>query len=84
MTASIAGSVTTHQGDPIIGVAVKLLHEPTGSAFASTSDATGHYQFTAVKAGGPYHLSLKTDSDVQELERINLKIDEELIHDFVV
>ena len=61
MTVSIGGSIKSQQGEPVVGVMVKLFHEPTGSAFAKTSDATGQYQFTSIKVGGPYVLSIDPD-----------------------
>ncbi len=85
MTASIGGSIRSVHGSPVAGVSVKLVHDPTGSAFAKSSNETGHYRFDAMKAGGPYHLSVSTvgASDVKA-DSINLKIDEAFIHDFVL
>ncbi len=85
MTASIGGSITSELGEPVSGISVKLVHEPTGSAFAKSSNETGQYQFEAVKAGGPYHLSVNTGrASTVKVESINLKIDESLTHDFVL
>ncbi|MFP6809312.1 MAG: carboxypeptidase-like regulatory domain-containing protein [Pseudomonadales bacterium] len=85
MTASIVGSIKNPGGDPLSGVLVKLIHEPTGSAFAKTSNDSGQYQFDSVKAGGPYHLSVNADDPAgNELKSINLKIDEVLVHDFIL
>lgn len=85
MTASISGSIRNPQGEPVAGISVKLIHEPTASAFAKASDATGKYQFDSVKVGGPYVLSVNSDgTTLNERQNINLKIDEEFIHDFTV
>ena len=85
MTASIGGSITSELGEPVAGVSVKLVHEPTGSAFAKSTNDTGHYQFEGVKAGGPYHLSVNTDgSSAVNVGNINLKIDEAFTHDFIL
>ena len=85
MTASIRGSIRSELGEPVAGISIKLIHEPTGSAFAKSSSQTGQYQFEAVKAGGPYHLSVNTESSSGvNVESINLKIDEAFTHDFVL
>lgn len=85
MTASIRGFIRSEQGEPVAGISIKLIHEPTGSEYAKTSDASGQYQFDSVRVGGPYVLSVNTDStNPEERENINLKIDEEFLHDFIV
>jgi len=85
MTASIGGSIRSQLGEPVAGVSVKLIHEPTGSAFAKSSNETGQYQFEAVRAGGPYHLSVNAEgSSAGKVSSINLRIDEAFIHDFVL
>jgi hypothetical protein len=85
MTASISGRIKSQQGEPLSGIAIKLTHEPTGSAFAKTSDATGQYQFESVKAGGPYYLSLiSTDSGSSGQDSFHLKVDEVFTHNFIL
>lgn len=85
MTASIGGFIKSEQGDPVAGILVKLVHEPTGSVFAKSSNLTGHYQFESVQAGGPYHLSVDTDgAGTIKADTINLKIDEVFTHDFIL
>jgi hypothetical protein len=85
MTASIGGSITSELGEPVSGISVKLVHEPTGSAFAKSSNETGQYQFEAVKAGGPYHLSVNTEgASPLKAGSINLRIDEAYVHDFIL
>ncbi len=85
MTASIGGMIKNTQGDPLAGISVKLIHEPTGSAFARMSNGEGLYQFEGVKAGGPYHLSLTSDDSTGAgCSSIILKIDEIFNYDFTV
>ena len=85
MTASICGSIKSQQGEPIAGIAIKLTHEPTGSAFAKTTDSTGQYQFESVKGGGPYFLSLiSEESSTPGQESLHLKVDEIFTHNFVL
>ena len=85
MTASICGCIKNPQGDPIAGISVKLIHEPTGSAFAKTTDASGQYRFTSVRVGGPYELSInRQDADIVERKSIHLKVDEIFVHDFTL
>ncbi len=85
MTACVRGIIKTQSGDPVSGTAVKLIHEPTGSAFAKTSDFTGAYQFESVRVGGPYLLSVNCEGKgVFKRDSFNLKIDETFVHDFLI
>ena len=56
MTATIGGKITGEKGDPIAGIPVYLVHEPTGSKYAESSNDAGMYQFSAIRVGGPYML----------------------------
>jgi len=85
MTASISGTIKSEDGNSLTGVAVHLVHEPTGSIFAKTSNTSGEYAFEAIRVGGPYILSVfPEDGSAVEKDHINLKTDETLNQDFVL
>ena len=85
MTASVCGYIKSQSGEPVAGISVKLVHEPTGSAFAKSSDSSGRYSFESVKVGGPYMLSMMTEQAPSAgPESFNVKVDEVFTHDFVL
>tara|TARA_B110000263_G_C15147846_1_gene436405 strand:- start:422 stop:679 length:258 start_codon:yes stop_codon:yes gene_type:complete len=85
MSASISGTIKKQDGDSLAGVAVRLVHVPTGSVFAKTSNESGEYAFEGIRVGGPYTLSvLPEDGVAVEKDRMHLKTDESLNQDFVL
>ena len=57
-TASIQGTITDQNGEPLISASIIAVHEPTGTQYGTTTRANGNYNFTAVKVGGPYEITV--------------------------
>src|SRR5688572_30185974 len=57
-TSAISGVVRTKQGSPMAGATVTVLHEPTGTKLTTTTRATGQYDFSGLRVGGPYTISV--------------------------
>ena len=57
-TSAISGTVRTKAGAPMAGATVTALHEPTGSKMTTTTRATGQYDFSGLRVGGPYTVSV--------------------------
>jgi hypothetical protein len=53
-TAGISGTVTDKQGQPAGGVAITVLHEPSGTRATTTTRANGQFNLTGLRVGGPY------------------------------
>lgn len=53
-TASLNGTVVNDQGAPVVGAAVTIVHEPTGSSYSAVSRADGTYVVRGLRPGGPY------------------------------
>jgi outer membrane receptor for ferrienterochelin and colicin len=56
-TGNIAGSVTDASGAALPGVTVEAIHIPTGTRYASVSDASGRFTIPNARVGGPYSVS---------------------------
>lgn len=58
VTGSIAGTVTDPDGDPLPGVAVNILHVPTGETYLEITQENGAFKARGVHVGGPYVITL--------------------------
>jgi hypothetical protein len=77
-SAAFNGLVTDGDGNPIVGAAVTALHVPTGTVYTAFSREDGRFNIPAVKAGGPYTVTVKMDPfKTQELKDITLKLGED-------
>jgi hypothetical protein len=57
-TSAISGIVRNKSGAPIAGATVTVLHEPTGTRATTTTRQTGQYDFSGLRVGGPYTVSV--------------------------
>ena len=57
-TASISGTVTDQSGNPLPGATVIAVHVPSGTQYGTTSRPDGKYNFSAVRVGGPYQVTV--------------------------
>jgi hypothetical protein len=53
-TGAFAGKVVDIDGNPVMGAAITIVHEPTGTEYKTLTRADGRYNVPAVKVGGPY------------------------------
>ena len=56
-TAAFSGRVTDADGNPLVGVTIVAIHNPTGTIFNGVSRTDGYFNIPAVKVGGPYTVS---------------------------
>jgi len=77
-TAAFNGLVTDSDGNSIVGATVTALHNPTGTVYTALSRQDGLFNIPAVKAGGPYTVTVSMDPfKTQELKDITLKLGED-------
>lgn len=57
-TSAISGTVSDKQGRPLGGVTVTVLHEASGTRSTTVTRATGGYDFSGLRVGGPYTVSV--------------------------
>lgn len=53
-TSAITGKVTSKTGEPLPGVNVIALHEPSGTKYGTSTRADGRYTIPNMRVGGPY------------------------------
>jgi hypothetical protein len=56
-TAQIDGTVTDENGQPLAGVTVKAVHQPTGTVAGSFTNEKGRYTLPGLRIGGPYEIT---------------------------
>jgi hypothetical protein len=56
-TASIAGIVNDAQGQPMPGVTVVAVHQPSGTTYNAVTRGDGRYTIPGMRVGGPYQVT---------------------------
>src|SRR5437763_641571 len=56
-TGTIAGVIVDSQGAVVPGVTVTAVHEPSGTAYETVTQADGRFVLPGVRVGGPYKVS---------------------------
>ena len=57
-SSALAGRVISTKNDPLIGAAIIITHEPTGTIFRAITDDNGYYQLENMIVGGPYSVKI--------------------------
>ena len=58
-SSSMSGKVTLKStGETAVGATVIAVHEPSGTRYASVSNADGRYNIQGMRVGGPYRISV--------------------------
>ena len=53
-TASISGQVVDQDGEPLPGVNIVAVHQPTGTRYGAATRPNGRYTIVNMRTGGPY------------------------------
>lgn len=53
-TSSVRGTVTDADGNAVAGAAVTVVHQPSGTRSELTTDATGNFNASGLRLGGPF------------------------------
>lgn len=58
ISTTIAGTVQTTAGVPVAGANLVITHLPSGSRSTTTTSATGQFEATGLRVGGPYSVAI--------------------------
>lgn len=79
-TASIGGKITDTSNEPLIGVAIKATHKPTGTLYTTISRPNGQYTLSNLRIGGPYTIEYSyIGCNPESRSGLNLSLGEELV-----
>ena len=53
-TAAMNGRITSKSGEPLPGVNIVAVHNPSGSKYGTSSRTDGKYNLPNLRVGGPY------------------------------
>jgi hypothetical protein len=73
-SANIRGTVVDENDDPLPGVNVVAVHEPSGSQYGSSTDEDGQFTLANVRVGGPYTVTASFVG-YQSKQETNLQLD---------
>ncbi|MFN3779586.1 MAG: TonB-dependent receptor domain-containing protein [Brevundimonas aurantiaca] len=59
-TGGIRGVVTDASGAPVVGAAVVITHEPSGTSATTVTGSDGSYSLRNLRVGGPYTVSVSS------------------------
>ena len=57
-TSSMGGKVTDSSNEPIIGAAIRVVHQPSGTRYNAITNVDGRYSIQGMRAGGPYKVDI--------------------------
>jgi hypothetical protein len=61
-TSSVRGEVVDQSGAPIAGATVTVTHVPSGTTSTQTTDASGSFNASGLRLGGPFTVSVTADN----------------------
>ncbi len=65
-TSEMIGRVIDAQGQPVGGVTVEALHEPTGTRYTAVTNDTGRFTIPLMRVGGPYTVKASSPGFVEQ------------------
>ncbi len=57
-TSGISGTVSDSKGETLPGATVVAIHTPSGSQYATVTNAQGNYSINGMRIGGPYKITV--------------------------
>ena len=80
-TSALSGRVTGADGKPVAGAKVMVVHNESGSSNTVTTDDDGRYSARALRAGGPYTITISKGRLIDKREGVFLALAETLALD---
>ncbi|MGF6928293.1 hypothetical protein QFZ48_003793 [Chitinophaga sp. W2I13] len=74
---TLSGKITSDKNEPLIGVTVLAIHEPSGTKYGAITTADGRYYLPGLRIGGPYSVSITMmGMQPQKREQLNVRLGE--------
>lgn len=84
-TSSLSGKITDSQGEPLTGATVQAVHNPSGTAYGTSSQGDGGYFIPNMRVGGPYTIKVTfIGFETQEVNDVNLSLGSRANVDFTL
>src|SRR4051812_24816712 len=84
-TGSVSGNITGDKGVLLHGASVKIIYEPTGTTYFSTTGKTGNFSIPNLAPGNAYLIEVSfINYEPQQKKEIAINLGEETIIDFVL
>ncbi|MBW3630144.1 MAG: carboxypeptidase regulatory-like domain-containing protein [Gemmatimonadetes bacterium] len=84
-TATLSGTVRGPTGEPIRGVTISAIHQPSGTRYGGVTRADGRYSILGMRVGGPYRLTASgVGRETQVSENVSLNLGVATDIDFVL
>jgi len=76
---TLSGKITNDKKEPLIGVTVLAIHEPSGTRYGVITGTDGRYYLPGLRIGGPYSVSITMmGMQAQKREQLNVRLGEPL------
>ena len=75
-SSGLAGTVTGANGQPVAGADVTITHVESGTVRHATTDASGRYAAQGLRVGGPYTITVNSDSGTDTESDIYLQLNQ--------
>lgn len=60
-TSSVRGDVVDQSGNPVVGATVVVTHVPSGTRSTQSTDASGGFNASGLRLGGPFNVTVTAD-----------------------
>ena len=77
-SSSLSGRVLDAGGQPVAGARVQIVHVPSGTTQAVTTDPDGRYKAQGLRVGGPFDITVSKDGQASgEKDGVYLQLAQE-------
>jgi hypothetical protein len=74
---TLSGKITGDKNEPLIGVTVLAIHEPSGTKYGIATGTDGRYYLPGLRIGGPYTVTVTMmGMQPQKREQLNIRLGE--------
>lgn len=74
-TSEMVGRVVDDQGNPMEGVTVEAVHQPSGTVYSAVTNNAGRYALPGMRVGGPYKVkAIQAGFNEQSVDNVQLSL----------